>query len=371
MIPAPKPENENERLQELKNLEILDTEPEKAFDDLTILAAAITDSPISLVSLVDAERQWFKSKCGIDATETPRELSFCAHAILTPEKVFVVSDATKDERFHDNPFVTDDPCVRFYAGAPLVTSNGFAIGTLCTIDRKPKEISPEKQEALKVLAKQTVAQLELRLANKKLNIQKALISRYTPRAAVEHIEKVVNEGIDDQYLREGVYSLLFLDIVGYTSFAEDKFPIEILKTLNQLFTELTTVIYKYNGDIDKFIGDAFFVFFHDAEDCMKAALEMLDLLKNPIVNPYMLQVRMGIHQGKVIHGNVGGIDRKDYTLIGDTVNVTQRLEAACKPGKILVSEEFFESLKSFKPKGRRVLLKAKGKKKDIPARLLE
>jgi PAS domain S-box-containing protein len=158
---APPPENEAARLEALRRYDILDTFPEQAFDDLTRLAALICDTPIALVSLVDQDRQWFKSKIGITETETAREISFCSHAILEP-KVMVVSDALADRRFSDNKLVTEEPRIRFYAGAPLVTEQGHALGTLCVLDRVPRTLSSDQKDALKSLSRLVVAQMELR-----------------------------------------------------------------------------------------------------------------------------------------------------------------------------------------------------------------
>lgn len=152
---------EAERIAALKRYRILDTEPEQRFDDLTMLASQICETPISLITLIDSDRQWFKSRLGLDVSETARSVAFCAHAIQQPG-IMQVPDAVDDARFRDNPFVTGDPNIRFYAGAPLVTPDGFALGTLCVLDVKPRRLSAAKLQALDALRRQVVAQLELR-----------------------------------------------------------------------------------------------------------------------------------------------------------------------------------------------------------------
>ena len=161
MIAAPILPGEGARLAALHRYQVLDTPPEKALDDLTSLAAQICDVPIALISLVDKERQWFKSKVGISLTETKRNLSFCSHA-LKDRRVLEIADATRDERFADNPLVTGQPHIRFYAGSPLITPDDQALGTLCVIDRVPRQLTKNQEQALQVLARQAMTHLELR-----------------------------------------------------------------------------------------------------------------------------------------------------------------------------------------------------------------
>ena len=164
----PSVDHEKKRLKVLWQYEVLDTVPEALFDDLTELAARICEAPIALISLVDEKRQWFKSKVGTTVRETSRDISFCAHAIKQSD-LFVVPDATKDKRFADNPLVTSDPKIRFYAGAPLITPDGYALGTLCIIDQVPRELRPDQRQALVILARHVVSQLELRRRSRDLS----------------------------------------------------------------------------------------------------------------------------------------------------------------------------------------------------------
>ncbi|MBB4132866.1 sensor domain-containing diguanylate cyclase [Xanthomonas sp. 3075] len=163
---ARKPANEDDRLAALHDYQILDTAPEPGYDAFTSIAAAVCRTPMALISLVDTQRQWFKSKVGMQPRQTPRELSFCAHAILQPDQVMEVGDTHLDARFADNALVTGEPQIRFYAGAPLLTSNGIALGTLCVLDRTPRRLSVAERNALQALARQVVSTIELQHAAK-------------------------------------------------------------------------------------------------------------------------------------------------------------------------------------------------------------
>lgn len=167
IIPAI-PENEKDRLRALHDYQILDTAPEENFDEITQLATEICETPISLITLIDPDRQWFKSHHGLAQTETPRQQAFCAHAINNPNEILEVRDARIDERFVDNPLVKENPNIVFYTGVPLVSPQGYALGTLCVIDHKPKQLTTTQLHTLKVLANQVVKLFELQKANRKL-----------------------------------------------------------------------------------------------------------------------------------------------------------------------------------------------------------
>jgi two-component system, NtrC family, sensor kinase len=175
----PSPASDHDRVAALQKYAILDTEPERAFDDLTLLASFVCKTPIALISLVDEDRQWFKSKIGITASETPRELAFCSTTIQQSD-VMVVPDTLKDERFRNNPMVVAEPKIRFYAGAPLINEEGYALGTLCVVDRAPREFGPDQKEALQALGRLVLAQLEFRR-----NLQ-LLKEALTDRTHAEH-----------------------------------------------------------------------------------------------------------------------------------------------------------------------------------------
>ncbi len=160
---------ETERLRELHSYAILDTLPQEEYDRITTIASEICETPISLISLLDESRQWFKSRQGLEVNETPRDIAFCAHAITCEEELFMVEDARLDERFHDNPLVQDDPHIVFYAGVQLKAKNGLPLGTLCVIDSRPRQLSQKQISALQALADYTMSLLQLRRQNKALN----------------------------------------------------------------------------------------------------------------------------------------------------------------------------------------------------------
>ncbi len=183
------PDNEAARLAALQAHSILDTPLEEVYDDLTRLAAIVCGVPIALISFIDEKRQWFKSSHGLPVRETPRELAFCAHALLKPDELMIVPDALEDVRFHDNPLVAHEPAIRFYASAPLSTPEGDALGTICVIDRRPRTLTAEQQEALRALGHQAQALLLLR--RKTIALEQAEKNSRRLAAVVESSEDVI------------------------------------------------------------------------------------------------------------------------------------------------------------------------------------
>ena len=186
--------NDAARVDALQKYAILDSEPEQAFDDLTLLASYVCQTPIALISLVDEDRQWFKAKVGISATETSRDIAFCSTAIQQTE-VFVVPDTLKDERFRTNPLVVSEPHIRFYAGAPLINEDGYALGTLCVIDRAPRNLADDQEAALKTLSRLVLMQMEFR---RNLLLLKEALS---DRTREEHERERELKKVQDQLLR--------------------------------------------------------------------------------------------------------------------------------------------------------------------------
>lgn len=227
----PVPPDEPERLEALHRLQILDTEAETAYDDITLLASHVCNTPISLMSLVDENRQWFKSKVGLDASETPREQAFCAHAILKPDEMMIVPDASADDRFRDNPLVIDEPRIRFYAGVPLTTPSGHALGALCVIDSKPRQLDDAEMRALRALGRQVMRQLEMSRALAELDRYRSDLERLNEdlerRSLTDNLTGLWNRAAFERRLREETarvqrsgdpIGLLFIDADGFKNY---------------------------------------------------------------------------------------------------------------------------------------------------------
>lgn len=248
------PAKERERLQTLRDLEILDTPPEEHFDRVTRLARRLFSVPIVLLSLIDEDRQWFKSRQGLDVTETPRDISFCGHAILDDEPL-VVSDARADRRFDDNPLVTSEPNIRFYAGHPLSAPNGHRLGTLCLIDRRPRELTEDDLQLLGDLAGMVEDEFAAR--------QVATVDPLTGIANRRGFETIGNKALQLCQRANNPASLLFLDIDGLKAINDERGHEEGDLALRE-FSELLTDTFRESDVVARIGGDEFVVFMSGA-----------------------------------------------------------------------------------------------------------
>ena len=360
----PIPVKEEERVAELREYQILDTVPEAAFDEITELAAEILQCPASFIEFMDGDRQWFKSKYGLpeDYTETPRDIAVCSHTICQSD-LLCVPDLSEDERFADNPLVSSAPNVRFYAGMPLITPTGHAIGTLCTVDFEKKELSINQQEALRRLSRQVVTQLELRRALLEMNdaikrrddmyaeLQSerektdTLMEKILPQAIAEEIKN--NGKVVPRYFDEA--SILFCDIVGFTKLTETLPPNTLVELLDQVFCRFDTLAAKHGVEKIKTIGDAYMCVSGinndkegHAEKICSMAIEMRDYLEKANVQREKLRMprwdmRVGIHSGPVIAGVVGE-NKFTFDIWGDAVNIAALMEQNSDTGRINISE---------------------------------
>jgi signal transduction histidine kinase len=229
-------DNEKDRLAKLYEFSLLDTLEEEEYDQITKLAANICGVPISLISLIDKDRQWFKSKHGLKVPETPRDFAFCAHAINDPKNTFVVEDSRKDERFFDNPLVVNDPNVVFYAGVPLVTNENLALGTLCVIDSEPKTLSLGQKEALEILAHQVIKLFELR--KKTLLQERYLRELETRNKGLEEFARVAAHDIKSPLANiKGISELFFDDDANLSSEQKD-----LIHLINDSAAQLSDLI---------------------------------------------------------------------------------------------------------------------------------
>jgi class 3 adenylate cyclase len=366
---APKPENEAERLAALNRYQILDTAPEVEFEDLVALAAHICGTPIALISMVDTHRQWFKSKIGTTETETPRDLAFCSHAILQPQDMLVIPNALEDDRFADNPFVTGETNLRFYAGTPLVTPDGFPVGTLCTMDQMPRYLTPEQLQALQRLGRQVIAQMELRLNLRALEQEQQkvedLLLNILPQPISEQLKQEpgpIAQGHDP-------VTILFADLVNFTGLASHISPAQLVGLLNEIFSIFDRLTEERDLEKIKTIGDAYMVAgglptprADHAQAIADFALAMLQALEDfNRIHQTDLHLRVGINSGPVVAGVIG-TKKFIYDLWGDAVNTASRMESHGLVDRIQVSESTYELLKQdydFEPRGP-IPIKGKG-----------
>ncbi|MGB3492845.1 MAG: adenylate/guanylate cyclase domain-containing protein [Elainellaceae cyanobacterium] len=372
MVFVPLLPNESERLADLFRHNVLDTPPDQDFNEITELTALLCNAEIAFVNLVDDHRQWCKASVGIDLKETPRDIAFCAHALLEDD-IFEIPDATKDKRFYNNPLVVNEPHIRFYAGQSLRSIKGHALGSLCVLDRHSRRLTSKQRFILKTLAKQVERLLELRLRiqeqNESLRLiqqqqqsllqekersEKLLLSIF-PKTIAEQL-KVSSDrqsAIESKFLVECFNSatVLFADIVNFTEISSQCSPNQIVRMLNEVFSRFDQLANRYQLEKIKTIGDAYMVagglphlmpchieaVANMALDIQTEIQTIFDPQEQPIV------VRMGIHTGEVMAGVIGR-QKFIYDLWGDAVNMASRMESQGLPGKIQVTGEIYDAL---------------------------
>lgn len=341
--------NEKKRLEALHSYNVLDTFAEKDFDDITNLAADLCQTPICLISLVDEDRQWFKSNHGIGIRETPRDISFCGQAINVPDQPFEITNASNDLHFHDNPLVLGEPFIIYYYGVPLVNPEGYALGTLCVIDHKTRALTERQKIAIATLAKQVVNLLELRRKNTKIN---ELLRNLFPISKVKEIAEIgtINAKSYDNC------TVLFTDFKGFTKFASKRTAEEVVKELHYLYSNFDSIMFFNKVEKIKTIGDAYMACAgidtdskNPAIDAVKSAIEIVEFMesykKESIAQgKEPMEIRVGINTGPIVSGVVG-IKKYSFDIWGNTVNIAAHLESKGSPGKINISSSTLNAIK--------------------------
>ena len=384
---APIPANEEARLRTLQTYAILDTLPELAYDDIAQLAAQICGCPAGMVTFLDEKRQWMKAKYGLppELTQCPREITICQTTICNDD-VLYVPDLSKDHRFGDLPLVSGEFHLRFYCGAPLITPDGYALGTICVIDFQPRELSFEQQEALRRLSRQTVAQLELRrkLLEQNEILRQLQVARETAECDRQNWERLLLNILpasiaDELKTRNQVeprffdsVTILLADFVDFTRLTERLEPAGLVHDLHEHFSKFDEIVASNRLEKMKTIGDAYLAIGGLPEtntthplDAALAALQIQAYLDkvNRQREQFRLptwQVRIGINTGPVIAGVVGR-HKFTYDAWGNAVNVAQRLEAADMPGRVNISAMTWHHVKRLFETEPRGSIEVKGK----------
>lgn len=362
----PVPANEKERLAAVDRYNVFRSAPEMGFDDLAELAAQFTGAVFSMVNIVGDETVWIKARHGVppDLTEVPRGAVCCSQTVCQSD-LLVCPDTHADERFKSLPFIATEPHVRFYAGMPLIDAGGYALGTLCVMDLKPRELSFETSEAIRRLARQAVAQLELRIKLAEVQeAQKALAVE--KQRAEDLILNILPAAIARELATSGhvvprhhpSVTVMFTDFVNFTRSAGQLSPRMLVDDLDHYFSEFDAIVRRHGLEKLKTIGDAYMAAggllteskSHAVDTCL-AALEIRQFMtrtnqQRQRQNRPPWQLRIGIHTGNVMSGVVGK-DKFTYDIWGDSVNIAARMEATSEPGQINISNSTFGHVKNY------------------------
>ncbi|MEO1213994.1 MAG: adenylate/guanylate cyclase domain-containing protein [Bacteroidota bacterium] len=374
MIAPTIPDNEVDRLAALYALNLKDQSREERFDKMVNLASSCLNVPIAYVATVDKDYQLIHASCGLNFISSDRTTSFCGHAILQ-DSPMIIPDTHKDERFHDNPLVLNDPFIRFYAGYPLSSPDGFKIGTLCIADRQPRNLDKEELEMFMDLGFMLEQQLQLlRLGeiqqqlvssrNETLRINKELdnhnqffhqiFGRYMSQELLSSI--LSNEKNLELGGEEKEATVMMSDLRGFTPMAKRYGAQRTVEILNLYLEEMIDVIQQHGGFINEILGDGILVVFgvphhrdnpcYSAVMCAKAMHDGLQVVNEKLkAKGYQeLEMGIGINSGMLIAGNIGSSQRMKYGVIGDTVNLASRIESFTVGGQTLVSERTYENI---------------------------
>ena len=358
------PDNDAERVKALETYEILDTEQEQDFDDITELAASLTGCKISYIGFFDDKRLWLKSKYGLppDLTERPRELTLCSPTICQSD-LLVVPDMSKDARYADLPTVKNPPNAKFYCSMPLINPEGYALGTLCVWDTEVMEMEPHAQQCMRRLARQVLSKLELKRqiielrrqkqetlealeAEKAVAIKNAnLVRNLFPPSVAKRI--IDGDPVDPRFYASA--TVMFIDFEGFTTLAETTEPRALIEQLGDFFAAFDRIVEKHGLEKIKTIGDGYLAASglptemrkHAHQACL-AALDIQKAMKKRNAERKKLllpewPIRIGIHSGSVIAGIVGS-SRLTYDVWGDGVNLAARMQENCDAGQINISE---------------------------------
>ena len=382
-------DNEVGRLAALHELQILDTPAEERFDRLVQLATDLLHVPIGYIAFLDEQRQWFKSRRGLRAKQTPRNISFCNHTIQKTEPL-IIPDTLLDKRFVNSPLVKKSPFIRFYAGIPLANSKGFNVGTFCVADRAPLKLKPEQLKILRELAALVEEQLSFRQANtllRKIKKQLELRNDFIRKVFSFYMSDDVVSSILDSHAQQKLggkeckVTILFSDLRNFTPLSDSLPAEQLVNILNSYFTKMVHIIEKHKGTIYSFIGDAIMVIFgapystqDDALRAVACAVEMQLTLKkvntqNKKKGLPQLLMGVGINTGTAVVGNVGSKKRMQYSAIGSSVNLSSRIQDFSLGGQVLISEAtYMETSKDLEISGH---LRVKTKGFDYPIHIYD
>jgi class 3 adenylate cyclase len=366
-LPYPIPANESQRNEAVTSYRIMDSPPEIAFNEIGELAAQICGCNVSYVSFIQEERFWFKAKYGLaaDFTGCPRELAFCSITVCGSELV-ISPNLLEDPRYRDFPFVVNEPHMRFYCAMPLITPEGYALGTICVMDFVPRDLTIEQKEALRRLAQQLVSLLEHRRriveldeamkalddAHRALAKEKSQVDELLNRVLPESIAKELRENgqVEPRFYPSA--TILFADVVGFTSLTERTEPRMLIGMLERYFGGFDEAMLRHQVEKLKTIGDAYVAIAgipasdpHHAVHACLAALEMLRVVNQIRAERERLRLpffdlRVGLHTGGVIAGVVGK-RRFTFDIWGDAVNTAARVESAGETRRVNVSEDVY------------------------------